>query len=78
MAASDGPGGEHGLTQADQAYLVHRAAVDATVRAASRFADDAIASFDATTQRGYWLMPLTAAVLLSLSGVRSGRMRRPV
>jgi methyl-accepting chemotaxis protein len=69
VAASDGPGAEHGLTQADQAYLAHRAAVDTTVSAGSRFADAAIASFDATTQRGYWLMPLTAAVLLALSGM---------
>jgi methyl-accepting chemotaxis protein len=58
-----------GLALADQSYLAHRAAVDATVTAGARFADTAIADFEATTRRGYWLMPLAAALLLGASGV---------
>ena len=69
LTAGDNAGAEQGLAQAHMAYLAHRAAVDATVTAGGRFADTAIADFEATTRRGYWLMPLTAAVLLAASGV---------
>ncbi len=69
LAVGDAAGAAQGLREADTAYQAHRAGVDATVKAGARFADESIATFDATTRRGYWLMPLAAALLLGLSGL---------
>ena len=69
LAAGDANAALSGLKRADVAYLAHRAAVDETVGAGSAFAERAIADFDTTRQRGYWLLPLAAAGLLALSGL---------
>ena len=69
LAAGDLAGAARGLREADAAYQAHRAGVDATVKAGALFADTSIQAFDATTSRGYWLMPLAAAALLACSGL---------
>ena len=69
LAAGDLAGAARGLREADAAYQAHRAGVDATVKAGGLFADTSIQAFDATTSRGYWLMPLAAALLLACSGL---------
>jgi methyl-accepting chemotaxis protein I, serine sensor receptor len=67
VAAGDQAGAEQALKQADLTYRAHRQAVDETVAAGGRFADRAMEEFSAVTARGYWQMPLAAAVLLAAS-----------
>jgi len=69
LTAGDVAGAAQGLREADQAFQAHRAGVDATVKAGAQFAEDAMAGFDTTTRRGYWLMPLAAGLLLACSGL---------
>jgi methyl-accepting chemotaxis protein len=68
LAAGDHDGALQALKAADTTYQAHRAGVDRTVVAGSKFADAAIDEFGATTRRGYWTMPLAAGVLLLISG----------
>jgi len=67
LADGDRMGAQRGLREVDAVYLQHRAGVDETVKAGTIFADASIAEFEATTRRGYWLMPAAAALLLALA-----------
>jgi methyl-accepting chemotaxis protein len=64
LQAGDVAGARAGLKSVDQAYLAHRALVDATVRAGDEFAQRSIQSFDATRVRGSWTMPAVTLALL--------------
>jgi methyl-accepting chemotaxis protein-1 (serine sensor receptor) len=67
LKAGDLDAARSGLNSVDQLYLAHRAAVDVTVGAGNEFARQSIESFDATRDRGNWIMP--AATLAALIAV---------
>jgi methyl-accepting chemotaxis protein I, serine sensor receptor len=68
LAAGDLPAASSGLKQVEPLYRAHRAAVDDTVVVSSRQAGQANSRFEATTARGYWLMPMMAVLMLGAAG----------
>jgi methyl-accepting chemotaxis protein len=53
-----------GLAMADSKYLEHRRFVDLTVLASNEFAQRSMGRFHSTRDRGTWMMPTVAGVLL--------------
>jgi methyl-accepting chemotaxis protein-1 (serine sensor receptor) len=64
LRAGDVAGANAGLKVVNELYLSHRLYVDETVQAANDFAQQSIASFDATRVRGNWTMPIVTFILL--------------
>src|SRR5262245_30686838 len=78
LKAGDTEGARTGLKRVDEAYLEHRAFVDVTVKAGNEFAQRSIASFDATRDRGRWIMPAVTLALLFAMALCYVRARRSI
>jgi methyl-accepting chemotaxis protein I, serine sensor receptor len=78
LQAGDVEGARTGLKRVDEAYLEHRAFVDVTVKAGNEFAQRSIESFDATRERGKWIMPAVTIAMLIAMALCYVRARRSI